>query len=51
LQVPLTTVAQQTLEMGRAAATILLNRLGGDESPPQRIVLAPSLVVRESSGA
>jgi LacI family transcriptional regulator len=50
LQVPLTTVAQQTLEMGRAAATILLNRLGGDESPPQRIVLAPSLVVRESSG-
>lgn len=51
LQVPLTTVAQQTHEMGRAAAAILLDRLGGDESPPQRLVLAPTLVVRASTGA
>ncbi len=50
LQVPLTTIAQQTQEMGVMAARLLLERLAGSERPPQRIVLTPHLVVRASSG-
>lgn len=49
LRVPLTTVAQQTEAMGVAAAQVLLRRLAGETGPPQRIVLAPHLVVRQSS--
>ncbi|MGI8854763.1 MAG: LacI family DNA-binding transcriptional regulator [Thermomicrobiales bacterium] len=50
LQVPLTTVAQQTQEMGVTAARLLMERLAGSERPPQRVVLKPHLVVRASSG-
>lgn len=50
LRVPLTTVAQPTDALARAAATCLLDRLRGDESPPRRVVIAPRLVVRASSG-
>lgn len=50
LDVPLTTVAQQTQEMGITAARLLLERLAGSESPPQRVVLKPHLVIRASSG-
>lgn len=50
LQVPLTTVAQQTQEMGVTAARLLLERLAGSEHPPQRVVLTPHLVTRASSG-
>jgi len=51
LRVPLTTVAQPTDALAAAAATCLLDRLRGDESPPRRVVLAPRLVVRASSGS
>ena len=50
LQVPLTTVAQRTQEMGVTAARLLLERLAGGAGPPQRVVLKPHLVVRASSG-
>lgn len=50
LQVPLTTIAQQTQEMGVTAARLLMERLAGSERPPQRVVLKPHLVVRASSG-
>lgn len=51
LSVPLTTVRQQTQRMGRTAARMLLERFGGAEMPPRRVVLAPDLIVRASSGA
>lgn len=51
LSVPLTTVRQQTQRMGRTAASLLLERFGGAEVPPRRVVLTPELIVRASSGA
>jgi LacI family transcriptional regulator len=51
LQVPLTTVAQPTRELGETAARLLVERLRGDESPPRRIILSPHLVVRASTTA
>ncbi|MHB8618619.1 MAG: substrate-binding domain-containing protein, partial [Chloroflexota bacterium] len=49
LAVPLTTVRQQTREMAELAARILLDRLAGDESPPRREVLKPTLIIRAST--
>jgi LacI family transcriptional regulator len=51
LQVPLTTVAQPTREMGETAARLLVERLRGDAGPPRSIVLQPRLVVRASTAA
>jgi LacI family transcriptional regulator len=51
LRVPLTTVGWSRREQGRHAAELLLNGLDRDDDPPQRLVVAPTLVVRESSGA
>ncbi len=54
LRVPLTTVSWSLAEMGQAAAEVLLklidNKLSGPKSAP-RIVIAPELIVRQSSGA
>ncbi len=51
LRVPLTTVRQQTHRMAETAAQLLLDRFGGAETPPRRVILAPELIVRASSGA
>jgi len=51
LRVPLTTVGWSRREQGRHAAELLLNGIDRDEDPPQRIVIPPRLIVRESSGA
>ena len=51
LRVPLTTVGWSRQEQGRHAAELLLNGLDLDEDVPQRIVIPPRLIVRESSGA
>lgn len=45
----LTTVAQPKYEMGAAAAELLLQRLSDPDRPPQRVVLEPRLVIREST--
>ncbi|MCS6834393.1 MAG: LacI family transcriptional regulator [Anaerolineae bacterium] len=45
---PLSTVAQPIEALGRHSLNLLLARIGGDDRPPQRIVLQPSLVIRES---
>lgn len=52
LEVPLTTVAQPSHEIGRAGATLLFRLIeGGDVAPEERtVVLAPQLVIRASSG-
>ncbi len=48
LAVPVTVVAYDAAELGRRAAELLAQRLAGDDSPPQRIVLPTALIVRGS---
>jgi len=49
LEVPLTTVAQDTFTMGRRAAELLIERIEGYEGPPRREVLPTQLRVRAST--
>ena len=52
LRVPLTTVGWSRKDQGRHAAELLLNSLDEDSgAEPQRIIIPPRLIVRESSGA
>lgn len=47
----LTTVRQPLTEMGKRGAEILLERIANREAPfPSEIVMAPELVIRESTG-
>jgi LacI family transcriptional regulator, galactose operon repressor len=51
LRVPLTTVGWSRTDQGRHAAELMLNSLDGDnDAEPQRIIIPPRLIVRESSG-
>ncbi|GGB77028.1 LacI family transcription regulator [Knoellia flava TL1] len=45
---PLTVIRQDVVRIGRLTADLLVARLDGDERPPQRIVVEPTLVVRGS---
>ncbi len=45
----LSVVRQPSDEMGRTAASLLLGRLGGDDSPPREAVLPTSLDIGDSS--
>ena len=51
LDVPLTTVAQQTLEIGRTAVQLLTRRIRQQVDDWQQIVLPTHLVIRRSCGA
>src|SRR5262245_57334556 len=52
LRVPLTTVGWSRKDQGKHAAELLLNGLDEDEEvEPQRVVIPPRLIIRESSGA
>ena len=52
LRVPLTTVGWSRKDQGRHAAELLLNGLDDDSAAgPQRVIIPPRLIVRESSGA
>ena len=51
LRVPLTTVGWSRRDQGRHAAELLLNGLDLDADEPQRVIIPPRLIVRESSGA
>lgn len=44
----LTTVRQPVAAIATEALSCLAARIGGDEAPPRRIVLAPHLIVRQS---
>ncbi|RMH75028.1 MAG: LacI family transcriptional regulator, partial [Actinomyces sp.] len=48
--ISLTTVDQPRAEMGRLAVEVLLERIDEPDRPPRRHVLAPTLVVRRTSG-
>jgi LacI family transcriptional regulator, kdg operon repressor len=45
----ITTIAQPTNDLGRVAASCLLERLGGRTLPPRQILLPGKLIVRASS--
>jgi LacI family transcriptional regulator len=47
-QPPLTVVAQPTYDMGRQAADLLLERIGGSTGPAREVILRTELCVRES---
>lgn len=50
LAVPLSTIDQETAKMGRAAAELLIEQIGGRRtSQAKKILLSPQLVIRESS--
>src|SRR3981081_1236120 len=51
LRVPLTTVGWSRRDQGRHAAELLLNGLALEVDEPQRVIIPPRLIVRESSGA
>ena len=47
----LTTVSQPLMEMGKRGAQVLLERIANRERQyPTEIVMAPELIVRESTG-
>jgi DNA-binding LacI/PurR family transcriptional regulator len=46
---PLTTVRQDFGEMGRSSLRLLLEVMRGNGQPPQRVTIAPELVVRRST--
>ncbi len=46
----LSTVAIDATEIGRLAAELLLREVRGESHTPQRIIIKPRLIVRESSG-
>jgi LacI family transcriptional regulator, galactose operon repressor len=50
--VPLTTVSWSKEEVGRRAAELVLDEVGPHPSGPfKRVIVPPTLVVRESCGA
>lgn len=49
LRPPLTVIAQPVYELGVTATQRLLGRIGGDERPPEVVVLDTSLVIRGST--
>lgn len=49
LRSSITAVGQPTYDIGHRAAELLLQRVGGDTSPPQQIVLPAELKIRASS--
>jgi LacI family transcriptional regulator len=51
LRVPLTTVGWSRHDQGHRAAELLLNGLDAESDEPQRVIIPPCLIVRESCGA
>jgi DNA-binding LacI/PurR family transcriptional regulator len=45
----LTTLAQPLEAVGRECVRLLLARMAGQEAPPERVLLEPSLVIRDST--
>ena len=50
LKIPLTSVDQQTVAIGQKAGTLALQLIeAGEPVPPQRVLLEPKLIVRQST--
>lgn len=50
VQPALTTISVAAKEIGRKAGELLYSRIQGNDEPPQRIILPPTLVIRQSCG-
>jgi LacI family transcriptional regulator len=48
---PLTTISQPKKEIGAQAVSLLVDRISHKDRPPNRLMLAPELIVRRSSKA
>lgn len=48
---PMTVVSQPVAQIGREAGRLLVERLAGEDRPPQRVELETELIVRRSCGA
>ncbi|MDR0386798.1 MAG: LacI family transcriptional regulator [Treponema sp.] len=48
-QIPLTTISQSVFDMGRTAATDLMNIIKKNGDPPFKHIIEPKLVIREST--
>lgn len=46
---PMSSVSLGSADRGRIAAQLLLRRLSGDDAPPERVTVPPSLTIREST--
>jgi DNA-binding LacI/PurR family transcriptional regulator len=49
LQPPLTTIRTAYYDFGRLAAELLLDLIDGQKATPQRVIIQPALIVREST--
>jgi LacI family transcriptional regulator len=50
LKIPLSTIDQSSVELGERAASLLMRSIAAEEPlPPETILIAPKLIVRESS--
>ncbi|SFD76646.1 LacI family DNA-binding transcriptional regulator [Streptomyces aidingensis] len=49
--VPLSSVRQPALDMGRSAAELLIQRISDADAPVRQVTFDPELIVRESTGA
>ena len=49
LEVPLTTVAQDRFSIGKQAAHLLMQRLEGENGPPQTAIIPTQLRIRSST--
>ena len=50
IRVPLTTVRWSKSDVGRSAAELILDQIGGHgETRPRRVIIPPELVVRQSA--
>ena len=50
LHPPLTTLRQPIAEVGESVVSMLLHLIRGEELAERKVLLAPTLIVRESSG-
>lgn len=48
LDPPMTVIRQNVAQMGAEVGRLLFSRIAGDTSPPRRVVIEPTLVVRGS---
>ena len=48
LPVPLTTIHQRKFELGRTVAKILIDEINNYQSPKQKVILQPQLIIRKS---
>jgi LacI family transcriptional regulator len=49
--VPLTSIRQPSLLIGKTAVELLVEQIGPEHHEPREVVFQPELIIRESSGS